>query len=218
VTSGTPDPVVVLLTLGLLALAPFMAIMVTSFAKLVIVLALVRNALGLQQIPPNLVLNGLALVLSMYIMAPLGLQIANAAEQRLAGGALQSKALFEIIKDARDPLRQFLGKHAQPREREFFVKSAERLWPPEQAKALQNDDLMVLVPAFTVSELTAAFKIGFIIYLAFVIVDLVVANVLVALGMMMFSPTVVSVPLKLLLFVLLDGWAKLIHGLILTYR
>jgi type III secretion protein R len=217
-TSGTPDPVVVLLTLGLLALAPFMAIMVTSFAKLVIVLALVRNALGLQQIPPNLVLNGLALVLSMYIMAPLGLQIMSGAEQRLAGGGLNSKALFEIIKDTRDPLRQFLGKHAQPREREFFVKSAEKLWPEEQAKALKNDDLMVLVPAFTVSELTAAFKIGFIIYLAFVIVDLVVANVLVALGMMMFSPTVVSVPLKLLLFVLLDGWAKLIHGLILTYR
>lgn len=217
-TSGTPDPVVVLLTLGLLALAPFMAIMVTSFAKLVIVLSLVRNALGLQQIPPNLVLNGLALVLSMYIMAPLGLQIVNGAEQRLAGGGLSSKALFEIIKDTRDPLQQFLSKHAQPREREFFVKSAEKLWPEEQAKALKNDDLMVLVPAFTVSELTAAFKIGFIIYLAFVIVDLVVANVLVALGMMMFSPTVVSVPLKLLLFVLLDGWAKLIHGLILTYR
>jgi type III secretion protein R len=216
--SGTPDPVVVMLTLGFLALAPFMAIMVTSFAKLVIVLSLVRNALGLQQIPPNLVLNGLALVLSMYIMAPLGLQIMTSAEQRLAGGSLQSKALFEIIGDARQPLQQFLGKHAQPREREFFVQSAGKLWPEEQAQALRNDDLMVLVPAFTVSELTAAFKIGFIIYLAFVIIDLVVANILVALGMMMFSPTIVAVPLKLLLFVLLDGWAKLIHGLILTYR
>lgn len=216
--SGTPDPVVVLLTLGFLALAPFMAIMVTSFAKLVIVLSLVRNALGLQQIPPNLVLNGLALVLSMYIMAPLGLQIMKAAEDRLAGGALQSKVLFQVIGDAREPLQKFLSKHAQPREREFFVQSAGKLWPEEQAKALQSDDLMVLVPAFTVSELTAAFKIGFIVYLAFVIIDLVVANVLVALGMMMFSPTVIAVPLKLLLFVLLDGWAKLIHGLILTYR
>jgi type III secretion protein R len=98
------------------------------------------------------------------------------------------------------------------------VKSATRLWPAEQARDLREDDLMVLVPAFTVSELTAAFKIGFIIYLAFVIIDLVVANVLVALGMIMFSPTVVSVPLKLLLFVLIDGWAKLVHGLILTYR
>jgi type III secretion protein R len=216
--SGTPDPVVVLLSLVFLALAPFMAIMVTSFAKLVIVLSLVRNALGLQQIPPNLVLNGLALVLSMYIMAPLGLQIMKSAEERLGSGPLQTQALFKVIGDAREPLQQFLGKHAQPREREFFVQSAARLWPEQQAKELKNDDLMVLVPAFTVSELTAAFKIGFILYLAFVIIDLVVANVLVALGMMMFSPTVVSVPLKLLLFVLLDGWAKLIHGLILTYR
>jgi type III secretion protein R len=216
--SATPDPVVVLLTLVFLALAPFMAIMVTSFAKLVIVLSLVRNALGLQQIPPNLVLNGLALVLSMYIMAPLGLQIMKSAEERLGSGPLQTQALFKVIGDAREPLQQFLGKHAQPRERDFFVQSAARLWPEEQAKELKSDDLMVLVPAFTVSELTAAFKIGFILYLAFVIIDLVVANVLVALGMMMFSPTVVSVPLKLLLFVLLDGWAKLIHGLILTYR
>lgn len=217
--ANTPDPVVILLTLGLLSLAPFMAIMVTSFAKIVIVLALVRNALGLQQVPPNLVINGLALVLSMYIMAPLGVQISQAAEQRLAGGGqLQAKVLLQILGDSREPLRQFLGKHAQPREREFFVKSATRLWPAEQARDLREDDLMVLVPAFTVSELTAAFKIGFIIYLAFVVIDLVVANVLVALGMIMFSPTIVSVPLKLLLFVLIDGWAKLVHGLILTYR
>ncbi len=216
--SGTPDPVVVLLTLGLLALAPFMAIMVTSFAKLVIVLSLTRNALGLQQIPPNLVLNGLALVLSIYIMAPLGLEIGAAAERHTQAGGMQSKALLEIIADAREPLRRFLGKHAQQREREFFVQSANKLWPPARAQALRDDDLMVLVPAFTVSELTAAFKIGFIIYLSFVIVDLVVANVLVSLGMVMFSPTVVSVPLKLLLFVLLEGWEKLIHGLILSYR
>jgi type III secretion protein R len=216
--TGTPDPVVVLLTLGLLSLAPFMAMMVTSFAKIVIVLSLVRNALGLQQVPPNLVLNGLALVLSMYVMAPVAVQISAAAEHRLAGGALESKALFDILSQAREPLRAFLGKHAQPREREFFLKSAAKLWPAGEAAALKSDDLLVLVPAFTVSELTSAFKIGFVVYLGFVVIDLVVANVLVALGMMMFSPTVVAVPLKLLLFVLLDGWAKLIHGLILTYR
>jgi type III secretion protein R len=216
--AGTPDPVVIVLTLGLLALAPFIAIMVTSFAKIVIVLSLVRNALGLQQIPPNLVLNGLAMVLSIYIMAPVATQISAAAEQRLTATPMESKALLDIVSAAREPLRGFLGKHAQPREREFFVKSAAKLWPAEQAQAVKNDDLMVLVPAFTVSELTAAFKIGFVIYLAFVVIDLVVANILVALGMMMFSPTVVSVPLKLLLFVLLDGWAKLIHGVILTYR
>jgi type III secretion protein R len=216
---GGSDPVVVIVTMGLLALAPFMAIMVTSFTKIVIVLGLVRNALGLQQVPPNLVLNGLAMVLSMYIMAPVASQISQVAEQHMSGGSeLKSKVLFDIIAGAREPLRAFLGKHVQAREREFFVKSAAKIWPAEQAKSLQSDDLMVLVPAFTVSELTAAFKIGFVIYLAFVVIDLVVASVLVSLGMMMFSPTVVSIPLKLLLFVLLDGWAKLIHGLILTYR
>jgi type III secretion protein R len=131
---------------------------------------------------------------------------------------MEASSLFRIVSDAREPLRAFLSKHARPRERDFFVKSAQQLWPAEQAQALRSDDLMVLVPAFTVSELTAAFTIGFLLYLAFVVIDLVVANVLVALGMMMFSPTVVSVPLKLLLFVLLDGWSKLIHGLILTYR
>jgi type III secretion protein R len=216
--TGTPDPVVVLLTLALLSLAPLIAVMVTSFAKIVIVLALVRNALGLPQIPPNLVLNGLALVLSIYIMAPLAAQLADRAEAGLSSGRMEAGSFFRIISDAREPLRGFLAKHAQPREREFFVKSAQQLWPAEQAQALRSDDLMVLVPAFTVSELTAAFTIGFLLYLAFVVIDLVVANVLVALGMMMFSPTVVSVPLKLLLFVLLDGWSKLIHGLILTYR
>lgn len=215
---ATPDPVVIVLTLGLLALAPFLAIMVTSFAKIVIVLSLVRNALGLQQIPPNLVLSGLALVLSIYIMAPLVSQIMQAAERPLAGGQVQAKALLDVVGTAREPLRSFLSKHAQPREREFFVQSAAKLWPAEQAQSLKQDDLLVLVPAFTVSELTAAFKIGFVVYLAFVVIDLVVASVLVALGMIMFSPTVVSVPLKLLLFVLLNGWEKLIHGLILTYQ
>jgi type III secretion protein R len=211
------DPFVIAIILGLLALAPIVAIMVTSFAKLIIVMGLVRNALGLQQVPPNIVLNGLALVLSIYVMAPVATQMLQAAEQRFSAGPLSPKVLFDVVGTAREPLRGFLTKHAQPREREFFVKSATKLWPAEQAATLKNDDLMVLVPAFTVSELTAAFKIGFLLYLAFVVIDLVVANILVALGMMMFSPTVVSIPLKLLLFVLLDGWSKLIHGLILTY-
>ena len=150
--TGTPDPVVVLLTLALLSLAPLIAIMVTSFAKIVIVLSLVRNALGLPQIPPNLVLNGLALVLSIYIMAPLASQLADRAEQGLSNGRMEASSLFKIISDAREPLRAFLSKHARPRERDFFVKSAQQLWPAEQAQALRSDDLMVLVHAFTVSE------------------------------------------------------------------
>src|SRR4051812_44761867 len=207
--SSASDPFVIAIVLGLLALVPVIAIMVTSFAKLIIVMGLVRNALGLQQVPPNLVLNGLALVLSMYVMAPVGTQMFQLAEQRVANNQLTPKVLFDVVSAAREPLREFLSKHAQPHEREFFIKSAVKLWPAEEASGLTDKNLLVLAPAFTVSELTAAFKIGFLLYLAFVVIDLVVANILVALGMMMFSPTVVSIPLKLLLFVLLDGWSKL---------
>jgi type III secretion protein R len=217
--NSLPDPIAIIVGLGLLALIPFIAVMVTSYAKIVIVTSLVRNALGIQQVPPNLVLNGLAVVLSLYVMAPVVNQITNAAQEHVKPGqTLSAKPVFEMLDSAREPLRQFLSKHANPMEKQFFLKSAEKIWPEALAKDLKDNDLLVLIPAFTVTELTAAFKIGFIIYLAFVIIDLVIANILVAMGMMMFSPTVVSVPLKLLLFVSLDGWAKLIHGLILTYR
>jgi type III secretion protein R len=212
------DPLVLIISVGLLSLLPFIAVMVTSFSKLVVVFSLVRNALGLQQVPPNIVLNGLALVLSMYIMAPLINQMTQGGQEKLLEGGMKTGALIEMVSNAREPLRKFLDKHAQPREREFFIRSAKKIWPPEEAAALKSNDLLVLIPAFTVSELTAAFKIGFLIYLAFVIIDLVVANILAAMGMMMFSPTIVSIPLKLLLFVMLDGWAKLIHNLILTYQ
>jgi len=212
------DPLVLIISLALLSLAPFIAVMVTSFAKLVVVFSLARNAIGLQQVPPNLVVNGLALILSFYIMAPVVNQMSDVSQAQISNGSLRISGLIEIMNQGREPLRAFLEKHAEQREREFFVRSAQKIWPPEQAAKLKNNDLLVLVPAFTVTELTAAFKIGFLIYLAFVIIDLVVANILLALGMMMFSPTVVSVPLKLLLFVMLDGWAKLIHNLILTYQ
>lgn len=214
-----PNPIVLLLTLMMLGLAPFMAVMVTSFAKIVIVLSLVRNALGIQQVPPNLILNGLALVLTMFIMAPVGNEIGRIAEAAMAEQEdFQPAQFFEIAGEAREPLREFLSAHAQPAQQEFFMRSAHALWPAEQAEELRHDDLMVLVPAFTVSELIAAFKIGILLYLAFVVIDLLVANVLIAMGMMMFAPVVVSVPLKLLLFVMVDGWGQLIHGLVLTYQ
>jgi type III secretion protein R len=211
------DPLLLILSLGLIGIAPFLAVMLTSYAKLVVVFSLVRNALGLQQVPPNMVVNGLALVLSFYVMAPVATQITGAITPG-PGGTLKSEALVNGIQKAREPLRAFLDKHAEKREKEFFVQTTKSLWPPEQAAAVQPDDLLILVPAFTATELTEAFKIGFLLYLGFVIVDLVVANVLTALGMMMFSPTVISTPLKLMLFVVVDGWDKLIHGLVLTYR
>jgi type III secretion protein R len=216
------DPLLLILSLGLIGIAPFLAVMVTSYAKLVVVFSLVRNALGLQQVPPNMVVNGLGLVLSLYIMAPLAQQLTAAMEMPARGGAaasaIKSEALMAGLSAAREPLRAFLSKHSDKREKEFFVRTSKSLWPAEQSAAVKSDDLLILVPAFTVTELTEAFKIGFLLYLGFVIIDLVVANVLSALGMMMFSPTVISTPLKLMLFVVADGWAKLIHGLVLTYQ
>ena len=119
---------------------------------------------------------------------------------------------------AKEPLKKFLLKHSQERERIFFVKMAKALWPEEQWRDLKDDDMMVLVPAYSVSELTTAFQIGFLLYLPFVAIDLVVSNILLAMGMMMVSPMTISLPFKLLLFVLVDGWARLIHGLVLTYK
>lgn len=211
------DPLVLILTLGMLGVAPFLAVMVTSYAKLVVVFSLVRNALGLQQVPPNMVVNGLALVLSLYIMAPLAAQISELVAAQSKSGPLRAQGLIQAAGAAREPLRAFLDKHAHPREREFFVQTTKSLWPADMARGVGADHLLVLIPAFTVTELTAAFKIGFLLYLGFVVIDLVVANILVALGMMMFSPTVISTPAKLMLFVVLDGWAKLVHNLVLTY-
>jgi type III secretion protein R len=214
------DPLLLILSLGLIGIAPFIAVMVTSYAKLAVVFSLVRNALGLQQVPPNMVVNGLALVLSLYIMAPLAKQLTTAMEvpARSATSAMKSEALMTGLAATREPMRAFLDKHSAKREKEFFVRTSKSLWPPEQAALVSADDLLILAPAFTVTELTAAFKIGFLLYLGFVIIDLVVATVLAALGMMMFSPTVISTPLKLMLFVMADGWAKLVHGLVLTYQ
>jgi len=133
------------------------------------------------------------------------------------GPGMDAAYLLSLVDAGKEPLRAFLIKHSHSGERDFFLRSAQRLMPPERHATLSVDDFIVVIPAFTVSELTAAFQIGFLIFLPFLIIDLVVANLLLALGMMMMSPTIVSLPFKLLLFVLVDGWAKLVHGLVLTY-
>jgi type III secretion protein R len=213
-TQFTPSSA--LLTVVLLALAPFVAVMVTSFTKLVVVLSLLRNALGLQQVPPNVVLNGLALVLSIYVMYPVGTQIASRL-QGVENIGSSTQSMVEATQAAKEPLREFLIKHSRPVERAFFLKTARKSLGPEQASDLSDRDFIVIVPAFTISELAVAFQIGFLIFLPFLVIDLVISNVLMAMGMMMLSPTVVSMPFKLLLFVLIDGWVKLTHGLTLTY-
>lgn len=220
--SGIPDPVALITFFIVLGLVPFMAMMVTSFTKIVVVLSLLRNALGLQQVPPNAVLNGLAIILSLYLMYPVVTSIGTAMLEKsgtFSGKpAAATQTLIDAVKDARDPIAKFLMKHSTQRERAFFLKSASLVMPKEDAVTLKETDLIVLIPAFTLSELTEAFMIGFMVFLPFVVIDLIVANVLLALGMAMVSPTVISLPFKLLLFVLLDGWSRLVHALVLSYR
>jgi type III secretion protein R len=211
------SPSSALVTVVLLALAPFVAVMVTSFTKIVVVLSLLRNALGLQQVPPNIVLNGLALVLSIYVMFPVGQEMSAKVEGiNNIGGS--TKTMLAAADAAKEPLRDFLIKHSPARERSFFLKTAQGTLPADKAGQLTERDFIVVVPAFTVSELAAAFQIGFLIFLPFLVIDLVISNILMAMGMQMLSPTTVSMPFKLLLFVLVDGWVKLSHGLVLTYH
>jgi type III secretion protein R len=212
-----PDPFYIISTLVVLSLAPFMAIMVTSFIKMVVVLSLVRNALGIQQIPPNMVINGLAIILTLYVMAPIGQEIYDITRQS-DFSTKNMESLVDTVSEAKQPFVAFLMKHSNPRERAFFVNSAKSLWPEKMARKIKEDNLLIVIPAFTVSELTSAFEIGFLLYLPFVVIDLVISNILLAMGMMMVSPMTISLPFKLLLFVLIEGWARLIHGLVLTYR
>lgn len=222
------SPALVITTVVGLAMAPFVAVMVTSFTKIVVVISLLRNALGLQQTPPNVVINGLAIILSIYVMYPVildtldSINAGSTASQTLGSPSGSDKMtvdrLGQMITAGKEPLRKFLIKHSHENERVFFLEGAKRLLPPQQQAGLSIDDFIVVMPAFTVSELTEAFQIGFLLFLPFVVIDLIVSNILLALGMMMLSPTMVSLPFKLLLFVILNGWAKLIHGLVATYQ
>jgi type III secretion protein R len=203
---GDINPIALSLALALLGLAPFMLIMTTSFLKISIVAMLLRNALGVQQIPPNIAIYSLALILAIY------------QSVQSTPGALGSLTLFiETALHAAEPLREFMLRNSAPEQLDFFVTTVQRLWPPEMAQRVNPADFAVLIPSFMISELTSAFMIGFLIYLPFVVIDLVVQSILLALGMMMMSPMTISLPLKLLLFVMADGWARLLHSLVLSY-
>jgi type III secretion protein R len=207
-----------LIAVLVMSLLPFIAMVVTSYAKIVVVIGLLRNALGVQQVPPNMVINGLAIILSIYIMAPVGMQAMKAMQQTPASGASSAQVAIDVFSSGREPFRKFLDKHADETEKRFFVRSATAVWPKDMANALHKDDLIVLCPSFTLTELTDAFKIGFVLYLAFIIVDMIIANILLAMGLNQVTPTNIAIPFKLLLFVVVSGWSTLIHGLVLTYK
>lgn len=210
------DYVSLIVALGALALVPFVAVMATSFIKIVIVFSLLRNALGVQQTPPNMALYGVAMILTLYVMAPVGFEVKEYLDNNPE--IVESPERFgELIDGGLKPYLQFLHKNTTDTERNFFIEKAQDLWPEKYAKTLSENSLLVLMPAFTVTQITEAFKIGFLIYLPFLVIDLIVSNILLAMGMMMVSPMTISLPFKLLVFVLLDGWTRLTHGLIASY-
>ncbi len=263
-----PNPIVMVIVLGALSLAPFVLIMLTSFVKISVVLSILRNALGTQQVPPNQVITGLAFVLSIFIMVPVARQMYESAGNIGNSGSIFSegsvKSIFDGAKGGKEPLRRFLSRHAHATDRILFMELAARLEratlererqakaakaapsdprpssteprpagsggtqsgqaapppappPAESVVRLDKDDFQVLIPAFVTSELKEAFQIGFLIFVPFIIIDMVVANILLAMGMSMLSPSVISLPFKLLLFVLVDGWFMIIRGLVLSY-
>ena len=280
---GLPNPMVMVIVLGALSLAPFVLIMLTSFVKISVVLSILRNAMGVQSVPPNQVITGMAFVLSIFIMSPVAKQMyENAgalANTRDIFSEASVKTIFDAAQKGKEPLRRFLGRHAHEPDRVLFMELAVRLersnqppvpHPPaaKPAPAEQNppapaapaqaapspaaqqpatpppapapaapppppaaeakptspplvkpgkDDFQVLIPAFVTSQLKEAFQIGFLVFVPFIIIDMVVANVLLAMGMSMLSPSVISLPFKLLLFVLVDGWFLIVRGLVMSY-
>lgn len=203
--------------LAVLAMVPFAVVMLTSFSKIAVVLSLTRSAMGTQQAPPTLVLTGLAAVLSAHIMAPVGERMMAIGREtytdELTGSRIVSAAEAVSV-----PLREFLTLHASADELQRFTELARELRTAEQAALVSENDLTVVIPAFVITELKEAFVLGFLIFLPFLVLDMIVANVLLALGMQTLSPSQVSLPFKLLLFVSVDGWGLLSRGLILGYR
>jgi type III secretion protein R len=210
------QPIQLVVLLFTLSILPLLIVLGTSFLKLTIVFSLLRNALGTQQIPPNIALYGLALILTLFIMAPIGLEIRdNLAEHpvRIDAADFTGQAESSVLA----PYRAFLQRNTAPDQIRFFSDIGHKVWPERYRTRIADQSLLVLMPAFTVSQMREAFKIGLLLYLPFVAIDLVVSNVLLAMGMMMVSPMTISLPLKLLVFVLMNGWEKLIGQLLMSF-
>jgi flagellar biosynthetic protein FliP len=209
-TDKPSTPVVTILALTLLSVAPAVLLTCTSFTKILVVLGLTRNALGLQQVPPNQVLAGLALFLSLFVMGPVLGQVNDAGVQPYLHG---DKNVSQAYTDGVKPLKTFMLTNTDDSELELLTNVAHRELP----KNHDDVSMATLVPAFVLTELKQAFIIGFIIFVPFLVIDIVVSGALMALGMMMMPPVMVSLPFKLLLFVMVDGWALVIKSLISSY-
>ncbi len=208
---GSPSSsIVILVAITLLSVAPALLLMMTSFTKVFVVLTLSRNALGLQGVPPNQVLAGLALFLSLFIMAPVLGDVNDAAVQPYLHGEMSFSQAVDV---GSGPLRGFMLDHTRESDLALVTRAADRPNPQDAA----STPMLTVVPAFMLSELRSAFIIGFVVFVPFLVIDLVVSSVLMAMGMMMLPPVMVSLPFKLLLFVLVDGWGLIITALVGSY-
>ncbi|MGN7407525.1 flagellar type III secretion system pore protein FliP [Sporosarcina sp. SAFN-010] len=199
-----------LLLLTVLSLAPAILILMTSFARIIIVLSFVRSALATQQMPPNQVLIGLALFLTFFIMAPTFQQVNDEALKPLFAEEI---SLDDAYEKASVPFKEFMGKHTRQKDLELFLRynNADR---PE---TMEDIPLTMMVPAFALSEIKTAFQMGFMIFIPFLVIDMIVASILMSMGMMMLPPVMISLPFKILLFVLVDGWYLIVKSLLQSF-
>lgn len=215
--SGSDEPagvslsIQLLLILTVLTLAPSILILMTCFTRIVVVLSFTRNALSTQQMPPNQVLIGLALFLTLFIMSPVLAEVNEQALQPLLNGELTQE---QALQNAAAPMKEFMAKFTRQKDLALFISYAQM----EQIESVQDIPLSALVPAYALSELRTAFTIGFFIYIPFLVIDMVVSSILMGMGMMMLPPVMISLPFKILLFVLVDGWYLVFKTLLMSFN
>ncbi len=209
--AGLSTALQILLGLTVLSLAPAILILMTSFTRIVVVLGFLRQAMGTQQMPPNQLIVGLSLFLTFAVMSPVFQQIHSEALQPYMDEEIQQE---EALKRGVVPLKAFMLKHTQDKDLELFLRIGEREVPETRL----DTPLAVVVPSFVLSELKRAFQIGFVLFVPFLVIDMVVASILMSMGMMMLPPVMISLPFKVLLFVLVDGWNLLIQSLMVSFQ
>ena len=214
----TANPLNLIMIMALMGLLPFMVTLMTSYIKIIVVTFLIRNALGVQQVPPSMVLSGLALILSIFVMAPVAMQTYNLLEkEQIDTASITPAQIIETASNVSGPIKTFLKNNTSEEILKSFTNTAQRIWPEDLKKSIDEDSFVIIIPSFVISELTKAFQIGFLLYLPFIAIDLIISNILWAMGMMMVSPMTISLPFKLMLFVTLNGWLKLSQGLLYSY-
>jgi len=200
-----------LLLLTVLSIAPGILILMTCFTRIVIVLSFVRTSLGTQQMPPNQVLLGLALFITFFVMAPTFSQVNKEALQPLLNEEIN---LTEAYDQAALPMKEFMSAHTRQKDLALFLEYADM----DRPRSVEDIPLTALVPAFAISELKTAFQIGFMIFVPFLVIDMIISSVLMSMGMMMLPPVMISLPFKILLFVLVDGWNLVIKSLLISFQ